>query len=122
MAQKKVGLNWLTGGIMIAVAVLFDGITLLLALLNFIPLVGTVAVLAIAWIPNSFAFLSFSVWLTFKGEANFKRIGILIAPLVAGSAGVPGWTAVIWPLVAKTIAAKTLGNVAAITGRVLNKI
>ena len=122
MNQKKEGLNWLTGGIMIGIAVLFDLVTLLLALLNFIPLIGTVVVFTIAWVPNSFAFLTFSFLLTINGEANWKKIAILVAPLVAGSAGVPGWTAAIWPMVAKIIAAKTLGGVAPIASRVLNKI
>lgn len=115
-------MNWLTGGIMIGVAVLFDGITSLLALFYLVPLVGTVAVFSIAWIPNLFAILTFSFLLAINGEANFKRIGILIAPLVAGSAGVPGWTAVIWPMVAKIIAAKSLGQISPTASRVLNKI
>jgi hypothetical protein len=114
--QKKDGLNWLTGGGMIAVALLVDLTTTIITVITF----GLGFI--INWIPNLFAFMSFSVWLTLKGEANFKRIGILIAPLVAGSAGVPGWTAVIWPMVAKIIAAKTLGNVAPIASRALNKI
>src|SRR3989344_85579 len=103
-------MNWLTGGIMIGGAALFDLVTLL------------VAVLAVAWIPNLFAFLTFSVWLAIKGEANFKRIAILIAPFTAGCVGLPGWTATIWPLVAKIIAAKTLGNIAPSASRVLNKV
>ena len=115
-------MNWFTGGAMIGVAFLFDVITFLLDLLHFIPLAGTVVVFAVAWIPNFFAFLTFSVWLAIKGEANFKRIAILVAPFAAGATGIPGWTATIWPVVAKTIAAKTLGKVAPIAGRVLNKI
>ena len=122
IAEKKEGLNWLTGGIMIGVAALFDLITLILALFNFIPLVGTVVVLAVAWIPNLFALLTFSFLLAIKGEANFKKIAILVAPLVAGSTGIPGWTATIWPLVAKIIAAKTLSKVSPGASRVLNKI
>ena len=120
--QKKEGLNWLTGGGMIAVGALFDLVTLLLGLLHFIPLGGTVVIFTIAWIPNTFAFLTFSVWLTIKGEANWKRIAILVAPLVAGSTGIPGWTATIWPLVAKIIAAKSLGKVSSLASRALNKI
>ncbi|MFH1170344.1 MAG: hypothetical protein V1704_02195 [Candidatus Vogelbacteria bacterium] len=114
--QTKGGMNWLTGGGMIATALLVDLTTTIITLITF----GLGFI--INWVPNLFAFMMFSVWLTFKGEANFKRIGILIAPLVAGSAGVPGWTAVIWPLAAKIIAAKTLGDVAPIAGRALNKI
>ena len=115
-------MNWLTGGIMIGVAALFDLVTLLLALLNFIPLFGTVAVLVIAWIPNLFALFIFSTWLAIKGEANWKRIAILVAPFTAGCAGVPGWAGTIWPLTAKIIAAKSLGKIAPMVGRVLNKV
>ena len=107
---------------MIGVAALFDLVTLLLALLNFVPLIGTVAVLTVAWIPNLFAFLTFSVWLAIKGEANFKRIAILIAPFTAGCVGLPGWTATIWPLVAKIVAAKTLKQVSPMASRAFNKI
>ena len=114
--QKNEGMNWLTGGGMIVAALLVDLTTTIITLITF----GLGFI--VNWIPNLFAFMSFSVWLTFKGEANFKRIGILIAPLVAGSAGVPGWTAVIWPLVAKIIAARTLGAVAPVASKVLNKI
>ena len=114
--QKNEGMNWLTGGGMIATALLVDLTTTIITLITF----GLGFI--VNWIPNLFAFMMFSVWLAIKGEANFKRIGILIAPLVAGSAGVPGWTAVIWPLVAKIIAARTLGAVAPVASKVLNKI
>lgn len=116
MNEKSAGLNWLTGGGMIAAALLVDLTTTIITFITF----GLGFI--INWIPNLFAFMMFSVWLAIKGEANFKRIGILIAPLVAGFAGVPGWTAVIWPMVAKIIAAKTVGNIAPIAGQVLNKI
>ena len=114
--KKKEGLNWLKGGGMIAVAFIFDAITTTITIITF----GLGFI--VNWIPNTFAFLTFSVWLTLLGEANFKRIAILVGPLVAGSAGVPGWTAVIWPLVAKAIAAKSLGKVAPIAGKALNKL
>ena len=114
--EKSGGLNWLTGGGMIVVAVLFDLITATITLITF----GLGFI--INWIPNSFAFLTFSVWLTIAGEANFKKIAILVAPLSAGSIGLPGWTVTIWPLVAKTIAAKSLGKIAPLAGRALNKI
>ena len=114
--QKNGGMNWLTGGGMIVAALLVDLTTTIITLITF----GLGFI--VNWIPNLFAFMSFSVWLVIKGEANFKRIGILSAPLVAGSAGVPGWTAVIWPLVAKIIAARTLSAVAPVASKVLNKI
>ncbi|MEK7622186.1 MAG: hypothetical protein AAB415_03325 [Patescibacteria group bacterium] len=116
MTEEKGGLNWVTGGGMIAVAALFDLVTVIITLIT----LGLGFI--INWIPNSFAFLTFSVWLTISGEANFKRLGILIAPFSAGCVGLPGWTATIWPLVAKTIAAKSLGKIAPMAGRVLNKI
>ena len=109
-------MNWLTGGMMIGTAVVFDVIIIVLDFMLF----GFGFILT--WIPSIFAILTFSVWLTIKGEANFKRIAILVAPFTAGCAGVPGWTATIWPLVAKIIAAKTLSKVAPIAGRALNKI
>ncbi len=116
MSEKKEGLNWLTGGEMIGVAVLFDGVIIVLDIVLF----GFGFILT--WIPSMFAILTFSVWLAIKGEANFKKIAILVAPLVAGSTGIPGWTATIWPLVAKIIAAKTLSKVSPGASRVLNKI
>src|SRR3989338_9351304 len=116
MDKKSVGLNWLTGGAMIVTALLFDGIIIVLDFM----LLGFGFILT--WIPSIFALLTFSVWLAIKGEANFKRIAILVAPFTAGCAGVPGWTATIWPLVAKIIAAKTLGNIAPSASRVLNKV
>ncbi len=116
MAEKKEGLNWLTGGEMIGVAVLFDGVIIVLDIVLF----GFGFILT--WIPSMFAILTFSVWLAIKGEANFKKIAILVAPFTAGCTGLPGWTATIWPLVAKTIAAKTLGKIAPVAGRALNKI
>src|SRR3989344_771753 len=103
--NEKRGLTWVDGGSMIAVAVLFDGVILVLDLLHFIPVIGTIAVFTIAWIPSLFAFLTFSLWLAIKGEASLAKIAILIAPFTAGCIGVTGWTATIWPLMAKTIAA-----------------
>lgn len=108
-------MNWLTGGAMIAAALLFDGITIGLDFL----LLGFGFILT--WIPSIFAILTFGVWLAIKGEASFKKIAILMAPFTAGCAGIPGWTATVCPLVAKTIAAKTLGKVAPLAGRALNK-
>lgn len=114
--KKKGGLNWLNGGGMIAATLLVDLTTTIITFITF----GFGFI--INWIPNLFAFMMFSVWLALKGEASFKRIGILIAPLVAGSAGVPGWTLVIWPLVAKIIAAKSLGKVSGVAEKALNKL
>ena len=114
--KKKEGLNWLNGGAMILISLIIDAVTAFITIVTF----GLGFI--VNWIPNLFVFLTFSVWLTLLGEANFKRIAILVGPLVAGSAGVPGWTAVIWPLVAKAIAAKSLGKVAPIAGKALNKL
>lgn len=101
---------------MIGAAVIFDGIIIVLDIILF----GFGFILT--WIPSLFAILTFSVWLAIKGEANFKRIGILIAPFTAGCVGLPGWTATIWPLVAKIIAAKSLSQVSPMASRALNKI
>lgn len=103
-------MNWLTGGIMIGAAVLFDLVIAGIGWLNF-TVVGFVVVIAIAWIPSLLAFLTFGFWLAVKGEATLLKIALLLAPLASGCLGIPGWTATIWPLVAKTIAAQKLAVV-----------
>ena len=114
--EKSGGVNWITGGAMILVAVVFDAVISLITILTF----GLGFI--VNWIPSALALMTFSVWLTIAGEANFKRIGILVAPFTAGCIGLPGWTATMWPLVAKTIAARNLGQVSPLAARALNKI
>ncbi len=109
--NKQGGLDWLSGGTMIAVAGLFDLIIGTIGLLNF-SIIGIIVVIAVAWVPSLFAFMTFMLWLAIKGEASLLKATLLMAPLGSGCLGIPGWTATIWPLVAKTIAAKTIKKVA----------
>ncbi|MEK7552895.1 MAG: hypothetical protein AAB505_02190 [Patescibacteria group bacterium] len=99
-------LGWLRYVAMVVVAALFD-VSIIVA---DIVLFG--AGFLITWIPSLVAILTFGLWFALKGEANYKRIAILVAPFVGGCAGFPGWTAAIWWLVAKIIAEKTLSQLA----------
>ena len=96
---------------MIAVAGLFDLIIGTIGLLNF-SLIGIAVVVAVAWVPSLFAFMTIMLLLAFKGEATLLKATLLMAPFGSGCLGIPGWTATVWPLVAKTIAAKTIKKVA----------
>jgi len=104
--EKQAGLSWINGGFMIGLAGLFDGIIISSMFITF----GFAVIFT--WLIGLFAFLSFNMWLAIKGELNFKRAILLTAPFWSSIFGVPGWTATIWPLVAKIIGAKALSKVA----------
>ncbi len=112
--EKKKGLDWTHGGLMIGLAAFFDVCIILLMLATFG--VGIVA----TWLIGFFALLSFCTWLAVLGELNFKRVGILLAPMGASILGLPGWTAAIWPMVARAIGKKALGQVAPGAEKLLN--
>ena len=99
------------GGLRMRARVFFYLIIGAIGLLNF-SVIGIAVVIAVAWVPSLFAFLTFSLLLTLKGEATLLKITLLTAPLSSSCLGIPGWTATIWPLVSKTIAANTIKKVA----------
>ena len=108
--NKKNNLSWEIGGTMIGVATFYDLIIGIIGLLNF-TIIGFVVVIVVAWIPSLFAFMTFALWFTIKGEMTMYKISLLLAPLTSGCVGVPAWAATIWPLVAKTIASNKLSAV-----------
>lgn len=111
---------------MIGVATFYDLIIGIIGLLNF-SIIGFVIVIIVAWIPSLFALMTFTLWLTIKGEITIGKTSLLIAPFTSGCVGVPAWTATIWPLVTKTIAVKKIGvvpgleNASKLAGGVKNK-
>ncbi len=107
---KKSRLTKLYGVILIVVAALFDLIILTIGLLNFSG-IGFAIVVAIAWVPSLFALFTLNLMFAFKGELTLARAFLFVAPFTSGCVGIPGWTAVTWPLVARIIGAKTIGKV-----------
>ncbi|MHA1747415.1 MAG: hypothetical protein ACTSYF_02085 [Promethearchaeota archaeon] len=115
--QQHSQISSFEAGLMLVVALIFDGIQAITKLLHFIPIIGNTMAIMINWLVDIFAWLTFYVWLKSKGmKARKGSFLIEKAPIVLGGglllevilSALPAWTAAIIIIIFKERGKKVL--------------